>query len=73
MLTFKVKVTGHPTKGGDASNELKITVTQKDTFTLSVPSTTLKQGETKTVSISIQRDKDFDQDVTLKLPTCPTA
>ncbi len=73
MLTFKVKVIRHPTKGGDASNELKITVTQKDTFTLSVPSTTLKQGETKTVSISIQRDKDFDQDVTFKLPTCPTA
>jgi uncharacterized membrane protein len=68
---FKVKVTGHPTKGGDASNELKITVIQKDTFTLSVPSTTLKQGETKAVSISIKRDKDFDQDVTLKFADLP--
>ena len=26
---FTVKVTGHPTKGGDATNELKITVAKK--------------------------------------------
>jgi hypothetical protein len=39
-----------------------------DTFTLSVPSmsTSLKQGETKTVTIGINRGKNFDGDVTLK-------
>jgi uncharacterized membrane protein len=68
---FKVTVTGHPTKGDDSSNELKITVTHKDTFTLSMPSTTLKQGEMKAVSISIKRDKDFDQDVALKFGDMP--
>jgi hypothetical protein len=70
---FTVKVTGHPTKGGDASNELKLTVAHKDTFTLSVPllSTTVKQGDTKAVSIGIKRDKDFDQDVRLTFTDVP--
>ncbi len=70
---FTVKVTGHPTKGGDASHEFKLTVAQKDTFTLSVPllSTTLKQGETKAVSIGIKRDTNFDQDVTLQFADVP--
>lgn len=69
---FKVKVTGHPTKGSDAQVEFKLTIVKKDTFTLSVPSTSLKQGETKTVSIGIKRDKDFDQDVALKFGDMPT-
>jgi hypothetical protein len=70
---FKVKITGHPTKGGDATNEFKLTVAKKDTFTLSVPilSTSLKQGETKEVSIGIKRDKNFDQDVTLTFQDMP--
>ncbi len=70
---FTVKVTGHPTKGGDATNELKVTVALKDTFTLSMPmlSTSLKQGETKAVSIGIKRDKNFDQDVTLTFADMP--
>ncbi len=48
-----------------------------DTFNLSVPSsvpsqsTTLKQGETKAVSISINRDKTFDEDVTLTFADMP--
>jgi hypothetical protein len=68
-----IKVTGHPTKGGDASNEFKLTVDKAETFTLSVPSqsTTLKQGETKAVSISIKRDKTFDEDVTLTFADMP--
>jgi uncharacterized membrane protein len=43
------------------------------TFTLSVPtlSTNVKQGETKAVSIGINRGKNFDQDVTLKLSGIP--
>ena len=71
---FKVKVTGHPTKGGDAQVEFKLTIAAKDSFTLSVPhlSTSLKQGKTQTVSIGIKRDKSFDQDVALKFGDIPT-
>jgi uncharacterized membrane protein len=71
---FTVKVTGHPTKGGDATNEFKLTVSPKDTFHLSVPflSTTLNQGDTKEVVIGIKRDKNFDQDVTLTFAGLPT-
>jgi len=71
---FTVKVTGHPTKGADASNEFKLTVSHKDTFHLSMPflSTTLKQGDTKEVSIGIKRDKNFEQDVTLTFTDLPT-
>lgn len=71
---FKVKVTGRPAKGGEATNEFKLTVAKKDTFHLSPPllSTSLKQGETKTVSIGIKRDKKFDQDVTIKFTDLPT-
>lgn len=70
---FKVKVTGHPKKGSDAEVEFKLTIKAKDTFTLSVPrlSTTLKQGETKTVAIAIKRDKSFDQDVALTFGEMP--
>jgi hypothetical protein len=44
-----------------------------DTFNLSVPflSTTLKQGETKAVSMGIKRGKNFDQDVGLKFDGLP--
>jgi hypothetical protein len=35
-------------------------------------STSLKQGETQTVSIGITRDKTFDQDVALKFGDMPT-
>jgi len=71
---YTVKVTGHPSEGPDASNEFKLTVVKKDTFTLSTPflSTTLKQGDTKAVSVGIKRDKDFDQDVTLAFVGLPT-
>ena len=69
---FNVKVTGHPTKGGDAKIEFKLNVAAKDSFTLKGPgSTSLKQGEAKTVSISIKRDKSFDQDVALKFGELP--
>lgn len=44
-----------------------------DTFNLSVPllSTAVKQGETKAVSISIKRGKNFDEDVTLLFAGLP--
>jgi len=71
---FEVKVTGHPTKGGDAQIEFKLTVAAKDSFTLSVPrlTTSLKQGGTNTISIGIKRDKSFDQDVALQFSGMPT-
>jgi hypothetical protein len=70
---FTVKVTGHPTKGGDATKEFQLTVAKKDTFHLSVPSlsTSLKQGDTKEISIGMKRDKNFDQDVTLTFADMP--
>jgi uncharacterized membrane protein len=70
---YIVKVLGHPATGSDASNQFTLTVGKKDTFSLSVPfwTTALKQGETKSVTISISRDKKFDQDVTLKLDSLP--
>jgi hypothetical protein len=70
---YTVKVTGHPAKGGDATTEFKLTVAPKDTFTLTVPflSPSLKQGETKAVSVGIKRDKTFDQDVTLLFADLP--
>jgi hypothetical protein len=71
---FKVNVTGHPTKGSDAQIAFKLTISAKDSFTLSTPSlsTSLKQGGTQTVSIGIKRDKRFDQDVTLTFGDMPT-
>ncbi len=71
---FKVKITGHPTKGADAEVEFKLDVVAMHNFALSVPymSTSLKQGETKTVSIGIKREKSFDQDVALKFGNVPT-
>lgn len=71
---YKVKVTGHPTKGSDAVVEFKLSITDKDTFTLSLPllSTTVKQGEAQSVSVGIKRDKTFDQDVELMFGELPT-
>jgi hypothetical protein len=71
---FKVKVTGHPTKGGDAQIDFKLSIIAKDSFTLGAPllSTSIKQGEAQTISIGITRDKNFDQDVTLKFGEMPT-
>lgn len=70
---YTVKVTGHPGRGGDATNQFKLTVAKKDTFTLNTPfwTTGLKQGETRAVVIGISRDTRFDQDVTLKIDGLP--
>lgn len=74
---FTVNVSGHPAEGADAKNHFKITVAKKSTFTLSVPSnlpfvsTSVKQGKTAKVAIGINRDKHFDQDVTLKFAGLP--
>jgi hypothetical protein len=43
----------------------------ENTFNLTAPSTSLKQGETKAVSISIKRGTNFQEDVTLKFADVP--
>jgi uncharacterized membrane protein len=56
--------------GTGAGNNVK----QADnSFSLSVPktSTTLKQGETKTIDIGIDRGKNFGEDVALKIGDLP--
>jgi hypothetical protein len=42
-----------------------------NTFNLAAPSTSLKQGETKAVSIGIRRGTNFQDDVTLKFADVP--
>src|SRR5271165_897341 len=42
-----------------------------NTFNLTAPSTSLKQGETKAVSIGIRRGTNFQEDVTLKFTDVP--
>jgi len=43
----------------------------EDTFSMTVPSTKLNQGETKVVSVGISRGKNFTGDVSLKLGDLP--
>ena len=70
---YKVKVFGHPQKGPDAEIEFKLNIEAMDSFSLSVPllSTSIKQNETKAVSIGISRDKTFASDVTLSFGELP--
>jgi hypothetical protein len=71
---FQIKVKGHPTEGADAQVEFKLTITAKDSFTLSLPrlATPLAQGGTQTVTVGITRDKTFDQVVELTFSEPPT-
>lgn len=71
---FKIEVTGHPKQGADAKIDFRIAVTDKDSFSLNMPllSTSLKQGESELVSIKVNRDKTFMQDITLSLIDLPT-
>ncbi len=71
---YKVKVFGHPENGPDAEIEFKLNVEAMDSFSLSVPllSTSIKQNETKAVSIAISRDKTFVSDVTLSFGELPS-
>lgn len=71
--SYDIKVIGTPSKGPAAVSEFKITVNKKATFSISVPtlSTSIKQGETKVVSIGVKRESGFDEDVTLKFDDLP--
>jgi hypothetical protein len=43
-----------------------------DTFSLTLPSLALNQGETKTIAVAIKRGDNFSEDVSLKLSGLPT-
>jgi uncharacterized membrane protein len=66
------------TPGGPGVNDPNakkpIVGTAEDTFTLDVPNlaTTLKQGETKTITIAIKRGKNFDESVALNFTGLPS-
>ena len=70
---YTLKVSGNPARGGDAVSEFTLTVAKLDAFSLSMPflTTALKQGESKLVKITIDRDKTFDQDVALSFEKFP--
>lgn len=71
---YTVKLIGHPSRGGDSTNEIKFKVEKKDSFTLTMPfwTTALKQDESKMVTISISRDKKFTQDVAIRFDSLPS-
>lgn len=66
---------GTPGGGGSPASPTKRPVvgTADETFTLSMPTlgTTIKQGETKVVSIGIRRGDNFGEDVALKFGEMP--
>lgn len=64
---------GGSVKEKDKNSVLKDRVGQgDDTFKLSVPSVTLKQGEEKSETIKISRGTNFTEDVSLKFEGMPT-
>ncbi len=68
------KTTQTPPATRDTTTVNKPTFGEADqTFSLSVPvlATTVKQGETETVTVGIKRGKNFDQDVTLMVSGTP--
>jgi uncharacterized membrane protein len=64
---------GGPGASGASSNKKPIIGQADDTFTLSMPtlSTSIKQGETKSVTIGVKRGKNLDEDVSLKFEALP--
>lgn len=79
-LSFTLVVVGCGDKGtpggpgvNKPNNDKPVMGTADSTFTLDVPnlSTSIDQGETKVVVIGIDRSKNFDQNVTLKLENLP--
>lgn len=73
---YTVRVVGKATSGPDSTGDFKLTVSKPDSFTLNPPGNALwaagiKQGETKNFAVSVNRDKDFRDDVTLKFDGLP--
>ena len=65
----------HGTPGGPGTKNPpdKTPARTENTFTVTVPTMaiSLKQGETKTASIGIKRQRNFDEDVHIKLSEMP--
>jgi hypothetical protein len=66
---------GHDSAGGPGATNLTgkqpLYGQAENTFNLTAPSTSLKQGETKAISIGIKRGTNFQEDVTLKFADVP--
>jgi hypothetical protein len=66
---------GKDTAGGpgatDPTSKKPLYGQADNTFNLTAPSTSLKQGETKAVSIGIKRGTNFQEDITLKFANVP--
>jgi uncharacterized membrane protein len=64
---------GGPGATSPGSDRKPVVGQTDDTFRLDMPnlSTTIKQGETKIVSVGIKRGKNFNQDVALKFDNMP--
>lgn len=64
---------GPGAKTGDRTNKEKLGGTEEETFTIDAPltSTKLKQGESKAITLSLKRGKNFDEDVSLKFDNVP--
>lgn len=64
---------GGPGATSPASDRKPVVGQSDDTFRLDMPnlSTTIKQGETKVISVGIKRGKNFGQDVALKFDNMP--
>jgi uncharacterized membrane protein len=69
----KSEKVGGPGATDPANRDKKTPGTPEQAFTLDVPNlaTDIKQGESKVVTISINRGKNFDQDVTLSFENTP--
>src|SRR4051812_44745360 len=72
MLTFVGCATGTSGGPGAMESDRNPIVGQADeTFQLSMTETILRQGETKSISITIKRALNFEEDVTLRFPDLP--
>lgn len=73
IVSIGCSASGTPGGPGTTSPKKPVVGQADETFTLGTPtlSTTVKQGETKAVSISIKRGKSFDEDVALKFADVP--
>jgi hypothetical protein len=75
VVVALVGCTGNDKAGGpgatDPSGKQPLYGQADNTFNLTAPSTSLKQGETKAVSIGIRRGTNFQEDVTLKFADVP--
>ncbi len=58
--------------GPGATSKSPVVGQTENTFKISVPNATVKQGESKDIDIAIDRGKNFDQDVALKFSDLPT-